>query len=126
MRSNSLIPLIYNPLKSGHEQILVNKCRVQIEDMRENQFVAELAKQAGGTGHVWLGAIRYPSGSPSYIWSDESPFGKFEPWKGSSIFLFIFEFCFTFILCHRCPTPGEQIGMRQIGRQNGPLGAKVS
>ncbi|KAH7694254.1 Protein CLEC-1 [Aphelenchoides avenae] len=47
-----------------------------IHDIVENQFVSELAKQAG---IVWLGAAQFGS-SQNYVWADNTPF-SFEHWK---------------------------------------------
>jgi hypothetical protein len=49
-----------------------------INTIEENQFVAELAKQAG---IIWLGAAQF-GGSQDYVWSDGTPFA-FEHWKGN-------------------------------------------
>ncbi|KAI1704895.1 lectin c-type domain-containing protein [Ditylenchus destructor] len=52
--------------------------QISIHDLNDNQFLAEMAKQAN---IVWLGAAQFGS-SRDYVWADGTPF-IFEHWKNS-------------------------------------------
>jgi len=52
---------------------------ISIGNAVDNQFVSELARQAGV---VWLGAAQFGS-STNYVWSDQSPF-VFENWQNGA------------------------------------------